>query len=224
VELSVVQVGKSLVTGDVLVDCGDLLLVNVTFLTKLIHVVPECVGLLFGFDEGGDDLVDICHAGTFFDHVEGFLNNCGITSVLGQESCLLTVLVLDVFQANFHNFNRVIEFLVGIVSFVLLSIDVVLLDGVRLVAVLESFLQLLDLDLKLFLALLRLGLEGQNPVVVLAGFLRKHVRLAVRNSSSNFEFFNLFLHVLDAGLGEEDFFSHDVDFDLSEIVFANGVI
>ena len=223
-KLSVVHVCHCLVTGDILVSYGILLLKQVALLAQLVHVVPECVVLLLRLNEGCYNLVNVRDARALLNNFEGLFNHLRVPGVLCQQSGLFLVFVANILQPNFKNFDWVVKLLVCTVSFALLTIEVVLFDRLCVVTVLKTFLELFDLNLELLFPILRLSLEGKNPVVMLSGGLGEADALPVGSGSGGLKIVDLLLHGIDRVLGEDDLLAHDIYLNLQVVVFANRVV
>ena len=67
----------------------------IVLLIELIYVVEQLNVLLFSFDEGGDDLVDVVDTGCLHDCLEGLLDDLSVAHVLVKQPFFLDILVLN---------------------------------------------------------------------------------------------------------------------------------
>lgn len=199
---------------------------SVSCLAELIDVVEEGVILLFGLDEGRDNLIDVGDASVLLDDLEGLLDDFSVSQVLVEQPFLLLILVRDRFKSDIKNFDGVEEFLrlrVLLGVFVADEFDV-------LVFILQTFLKPLESEFELLSVHLLFGLHGENSILVLICLLRlgsRSLSLCLLGTESGFhrclrQVLDLLGHLLHDGLGELDLVPHDDDLVVKILVLTDG--
>ena len=93
VQIILIESSKLFIERNLLIVVSRRFLEPIIFLVQFVNVVEELNVLLFSFDEGCDDFVDVIYSRSLHDCLEGFLNNLCVPHILIQQALLLNILV-----------------------------------------------------------------------------------------------------------------------------------
>ena len=215
-----------LIESDLLIVVGWRFFKPIVFLVQFVNVVEELNVLLFSFDEGCDDFVDVIYSRSLHDSLKGFLNNLCVPHILVQQALLLNVLVDCWVQPDSQDLDWVGEFLFW--SLALFGLHrawktfVVVLYV--LVFLLELLLQTLDVSLEGLFTFLMLALESKDLIVCLWSLAWGRETLLVRGSRILSQLLDGFLHATDTVLSENDLVAHARDSDHQVFIITLDVV
>ena len=169
--------GKFLVSLDFELNVVVLLFDVVDLRVQQVDVVVEGVVLLLSLDEGGDDFLSRGDTSLLLNLGESILNDVDVPNVHVHEVLLLFVVVGPLLESELQNSSGVCELTT---SSLLRLLDLTShgfgfgLLHLRLVSLLELFLEIIDLLLEVHFLGFVLGLEGEDLIV---GILRDSLGL-----------------------------------------------
>lgn len=212
--------------GDLLFDLLIAFLELVILRVEHVDVVEETVVLLLGFDESGNDLLDVGDSRCLLDLVKSIFNDLDISQVLFHQLSLLFVRLSDFIEPSFQNYDRIGE-LLALLGLILLILFLLTLLGVvvnefTVILVVQAHLQLLNVVFKQFFVFLMLSLQGYDLVVRFLRNLGDGLVILVKLLSLLLVGLDLLVVSLALRLGGHELLSEQVDFLLELLVPCLG--